>query len=118
MQECQSFFNFRKSIVFAVFLCDNNYNGRTHVRTWEEKNMKKYEIFVATNGNDQNDGSIEHPLASLEAAKRKARTLRGRGEIGSEQREDGKVHTGPALEKVRTIWQNALTLPCKLVGGC
>ncbi|MBR2339435.1 MAG: right-handed parallel beta-helix repeat-containing protein [Clostridia bacterium] len=43
--------------------------------------MKKYEIFVATNGNDQNDGSIEHPLASLEAAKRKARTLRGRGEI-------------------------------------
>lgn len=33
------------------------------------------------------------------------------GRSGSEQREDGKVHTGPALEKVRTIWQNALTLP-------
>lgn len=29
----------------------------------------------------------------------------------------GEVHTGPDLEKVRTIWQNALTLPCKLVGA-
>ncbi len=39
-------------------------------------NVKKISIYVSPNGNDANDGSIERPLASFQAAKQKAQRLK------------------------------------------
>ncbi len=41
--------------------------------------MKNYNIFIATNGCDKNDGSIESPLKTLEAAKKRIRKYRDSG---------------------------------------
>ncbi len=41
--------------------------------------MKKYQVFVATNGSDENDGSIGAPLATIEEAKKRVKKYRDTG---------------------------------------
>ena len=40
------------------------------------------EVFVALDGNDVNDGSQQHPFATLERARDELRALKGRGVTG------------------------------------
>jgi parallel beta-helix repeat protein len=59
----------RVFILFAIFM-----SCTTEVQC-------KYWLFVAPNGNDLHDGSREHPLASLEGARDRLRTLRNQGPL-------------------------------------
>lgn len=49
------------------------------VKLFEERTEEEKCIYVSTDGNDENDGSIEHPFATFEAAKEKVREMKKDG---------------------------------------
>ena len=47
----------------------------------EERRMKKHEIFVSPSGSDRNPGTIELPLATIEAARNLARKYKDHEQV-------------------------------------
>ena len=67
--------NWKKTMLFLL-ACTLVFSACLPLGVTAADNAKVNAIYVAPDGNDQNDGSIDHPFATLEAARAVVRKLK------------------------------------------